>query len=65
MDKLNANQMRTFVSGLKTTEIVSFDELNNPMTNQMTAKSRVRQQVNAFIDRASSGREKLIIVRGQ
>ena len=65
MNKLTPSQMKTYVSGLAPSEIISFEELSDPMANHQQAKSRIRQQMTALIDRASSQKENLILVRGK
>ena len=64
MKQLRPNEVRTFMNGIDPTEIVAWTELSDPMTNQQATKSRMRQQLNIFLDKASAKKEKLLIVRG-
>jgi hypothetical protein len=64
MKQLRPSEIRTFMNGVDPTEVIVWDELSDPMTNQQSSKSRIRQHLNIFLDKASAKKEKLLIVRG-
>ena len=63
MNKLNANQTKTYLSQMKNVNAVSFDELITD-ANQQQSKARVRQVVHQLIDAASSGKKRLLVSIG-
>ena len=65
MKRMSSSELRTAISGMKHTEVIYEDDLSNPMTNQQASKSKLRQTLNGFVDRASSNKEKILIIRGK
>lgn len=64
MKRMSSSELRTAISGMKHTEVIYEDDLSNPMTNQQASKSKLRQALNGFVDRASCNKEKILIIRG-
>jgi len=64
MNKLNGqSQASRYISGMKVSEIRTYDELTGDRPHQQS-KSRIRQDLHILLDKASSKKERIIIITG-